>query len=195
MSLFEIDEALDLLIVSAAEQAAEGEMSDELRNALSQYVDAFGEKVDRIVNYIKAQEAFADAAKKESARLEARRKSAENCVNACKAFVCWFMNCRSLKHLKGHLNTVTLAANSADTLVIDQVSTVPQAFVTVMVSIPWLRWEELLSYVPEGALRSDLVRQASGGNDLDRSRISEAIKAGQIVPGARLIRGQHIRLR
>ena len=57
MSLFEIGEALDLLIESAAEQAAGDEISDELRNALSEYVDAFGEKVDRIANYIKAQEA------------------------------------------------------------------------------------------------------------------------------------------
>jgi hypothetical protein len=98
MSLFEIDEALDLLMESAAEQAAEGEISDELRNALSEYVDSFGEKVDRIANYIKAQEAFAEAAEKESTRLDARRKSAENRIKACKAFVCWFMNCRSLKH-------------------------------------------------------------------------------------------------
>ena len=34
MSLFEIDEALDLLIESATEQAAEGEISDELLNGL-----------------------------------------------------------------------------------------------------------------------------------------------------------------
>jgi hypothetical protein len=56
MSLFEIDEALDLLVESA-EQAAGDEISDELRKALSEYVDGFGEKVDRIANYIKAQEA------------------------------------------------------------------------------------------------------------------------------------------
>jgi hypothetical protein len=80
MSLFEIDEALDLLIESAAEQVAECEISEELRTALSEYVDAFGEKVDRIANYIKAQEAFAEAAKKEACRLENRRKAAENRV-------------------------------------------------------------------------------------------------------------------
>jgi hypothetical protein len=50
MNLFEIDEALDLLMESATEQAAEGEISEDLRTALSEYVDAFGEKVDRITN-------------------------------------------------------------------------------------------------------------------------------------------------
>jgi hypothetical protein len=90
-----------------------------LRNALSEYVDAFGEKVDRIANYIKAQEASAEAAKKEAYRLKARRKSAENRVKTCKSFLCWFMTCRSLKHLKGRLNTITLASNSVESLVFD----------------------------------------------------------------------------
>ena len=79
MSLFEIDEALDLFIESSTEQV-EGEISDELRTALSEHADAFGDKVDRIANYIRAQEAFAEAAKKEASRLDARRKSAESRV-------------------------------------------------------------------------------------------------------------------
>jgi outer membrane murein-binding lipoprotein Lpp len=197
MSLFEIDEALDLLIEAAAEQVSgpEGDISEELRTALARYVDAFGEKVDRIANYIKAQEAFAEAAKKEANRLEARRRSAENRVKTCKGFLCWFMICRSLKHLKGTLNTVTLSENSAETLMIDEAQAVPQAFMSVLVSLPWPRWEELLSHVPEGTLLRELRRQALETRDLDRGRVSEALKAGHVVPGARLSRGKHVRLR
>lgn len=194
MSMFEIDEALDLLIESAAEQVAECEMSEELRTALSEYVDAFGEKVDRIANYIKAQEAFAEAAKKEACRLENRRKAAENRIRTCKSFLCWFMTCRSLKHLKGKLNTITLADNSAESLILDESEAVPQAFRNTVVSCPRTRWEEFLSYLPEGTLLKEF-QEASQVSDIDRARISTALKAGQIVPGARLVRGQHIRLR
>ena len=151
-------------------------------------------KVDRIANYIKAQEAFAEAAKKEACRLENRRKAAEYRVKRCKSFLCWFMSCRFLKHLNGRLNTVTLADNSAETLILEETEAVPQSFRNLVVPCRRTRWEEFLSYVPEGPLLKDL-QQASQVSDIDRARISNALKAGQIVPGARLVRGQHIRLR
>ena len=197
MSLFEIDDALDLLIESAAEQACgpEGQISEELRAAPAAYVEVFGEKVDRIANYIKAQEALAETAKKEACRLEMRRKAAENRAKACRSFLCWFMIARSLKYLRGRLNTFTLADNSAEALIIDQLQAVPKPFVTVVLSLPWPRWEELLAYIPEGTLLDELHRQASHASTIDRARVSDALKAGQPVPGARLSRGHHIRLR
>ena len=194
MSLFEIDEALDLLIESATEQAAEGDISDELRNALSEYVDAFGEKVDRIANYIKAQEAFADAAKKEAGRLEARRRSAEDRVKSCKAFLCWFMTCRSLKHLKGRLNSVTLANNSVDTLVLDDCVPVSPVFQNVTISLPWIVWCHLCQVLPHGELKDFVTDPAASSTSVDRARIAETLRAGQPVAGARLVRGQHVRL-
>jgi hypothetical protein len=196
MSLFEIDEALDLLIESAAEQATgpESEISEELRTALAEYVDAFGEKVDRIANYIKAQEEFAEAAKKEACRLESRRKSAENRVKTCKAFLCWFMTCRSLKHLKGRLNTFTLVNNSMESLVLDETIAANAAFQSMTLRLSWSEWQQLLSVVPVGPLRSKLLAPESGASSIDRARMVDALKGGQSVPGARLIRGQHVRL-
>ena len=61
LSVFEIDEWLDAL-VEAAEQEAKvnnGEISEEIKIALATYADAFGYKVDRIANYLKAQKAEA----------------------------------------------------------------------------------------------------------------------------------------
>jgi hypothetical protein len=193
MSLFEIDEALDLLIESAAEQA-EGDISDNLRTALSEYVGAFGEKVDGIANYIKAQESFAEAAKKEACRLESRRKTAENRIKACKGFLCWFMTARSLKRLKGRLNTFTLASNSVDSLVFDDCVSVHPSFHGVSLTLSWPEWRELLSIVPAGTLHSRLLQCECDGKSIDRVRIIEALKAGHTVPGARLARGQHVRL-
>jgi hypothetical protein len=58
MSLFQLDETLSLLMESATEEAPanNGEIPDELRQALLDYCEAFGTKVDNIANYIKAQE-------------------------------------------------------------------------------------------------------------------------------------------
>ena len=194
MRLFEIDEALDLLIESATEQAAEGEISDELRTALSEHVDAFGEKVDRIANYIRAQEAFGEAAKKEASRLDARRKSAESRVKTCKGFLNWFMTCRSLKHLRGRVNTFTMANNSVDSLVLDEAITICAAFQSITLVLPWSDWQQLLSVVPVGPLHSKLLESENEGKSIDRARIVEALRSGQTVPGARLVRGQHVRL-
>jgi hypothetical protein len=48
LTLFEIDEALALLVESAQEEAAVngGEIPEELQVALREYIEAFGEKVD-----------------------------------------------------------------------------------------------------------------------------------------------------
>jgi hypothetical protein len=62
MSLFQLDETLSLLMESATEEAPanNGEIPDELRQALLDYCEAFGAKVDNIANYIKAQEGERD---------------------------------------------------------------------------------------------------------------------------------------
>src|SRR5713226_10763317 len=80
LSMFEIDEALDAL-VEAAEQDAEannGEISDDIKTALATYAEAFGYKVDRIANYLKAQKAEAELAQREAERFQARYKAAES---------------------------------------------------------------------------------------------------------------------
>ena len=98
MSLFEIDEALALLVESAQEAAAAngGEISEELQAALGEYIEAFGEKVDRIAGYLKAQVAFAELAKKEEERLRTRRNVAENRVKRLKTFLCFWMVARGV---------------------------------------------------------------------------------------------------
>ena len=73
MSLFQIDEALAALVESAQDEAArnDGELSEQLRTALAGYVEAFGGESRSDHHYLKAQELFAELAKKE----EERRKT------------------------------------------------------------------------------------------------------------------------
>ena len=80
MSLFEIDEALDLLIHGAEEEAEanSGQVPEQLKTAIMEYFEAHLRKVDRIAAYIRAQDAEAQIAAREIERLQARQKAAKN---------------------------------------------------------------------------------------------------------------------
>lgn len=82
MTLFEIDESLSLLMESAAEAgtANNGDVPEELCQALLDYCEAFGTKVDNIANYVKSQECEARNAKIEIDRLQSRQAAAANKV-------------------------------------------------------------------------------------------------------------------
>ena len=73
---FHVGRMRSLLMESAAEVAAEnnGEIPDVLRQALLDYFEAFGTKVDNIANYIKSQENQARNAKAEIDRLQSRAR-------------------------------------------------------------------------------------------------------------------------
>src|ERR1019366_6424194 len=59
MTLFDIDEDLDLLIHGAEEEAEanNGEVPEQLKTAIMEYFEAHLRKVDRIVGYVRAQDA------------------------------------------------------------------------------------------------------------------------------------------
>src|SRR6266852_477702 len=130
LSMFEIDESLEVL-VEAAEQEAEasnGEISEEIKTALATYADAFGYKVDRIANYLKAQKAEAELAQREAERFQARYKAAENREKRLKQMLVWFMISRNTQKLRGALNTISLQANSQPSLAIHETADIPASF-------------------------------------------------------------------
>src|SRR5580692_9958315 len=127
MTLFELDESLSLLMDSATEAAMEGngEIPSELQQALLDYCEAFGTKVDNIANYIKSQENEARNAKTEIDRLQTRQAAAENKVERLKGLLKYFMETRGLRNMKGRLNTISLRKNSQDSLIVDSVDRIP----------------------------------------------------------------------
>lgn len=198
-SIFEIDEALDLLVQSAQEQAEgnNGEITEELRNALVEYLEAFGYKVDRIANYIKAQRAEAETAGREAERLAARQRTAANREKRLKSMLVYYMASRELRRLRGSLITITLQNNSQPSLVVNDVSQIPNAFYRAKVDLPWTEWDEILASLPQGALR-DRLRAAEGRSvqkELQRGVLADTLARGENVDGATLVKGQHVRLR
>ena len=108
LSIFEIDESLEAL-VEAAEADAEAnndEICDAIKSALATYVEAFGHKVDRIADFLKAQRAEAEIAQREAKRFHNRRKAAENREKRLKRLLVWFMLSRNAPKLRGEFNTI-----------------------------------------------------------------------------------------
>jgi hypothetical protein len=199
MTLFELDEALSLLMESAIEATAEnnGELPDELRQALLDYCEAFGTKVDNIANYIKSQEYEARNAKSEIDRLQARQAAAENKVERLKGLLKYFMESHGIPSMKGRLNTISLRKNSQDSLVVDRPDTIPSEYWRISATIALPEWQELLNHLPEEhPLRA---RLASDGNGMvkrepDNAKLRTALASGVTVQGAQLRRGRHVRL-
>src|ERR1017187_7898946 len=199
MTLFALDESLSLLMESATEEAAEnsGEIPGELRQALLDYCEAFGAKVDNIANYIKSQEFEARNAKTEIARLQSRQAAAENKVERLKGFLKYFMDARGLRSMKGRLNAISLRKNSQDSLVVDSIERIPSEYCRVSITLPLPEFEEFLQHLPEEhVLRAHLTPE---GNVLvrrepDNTNLRTALATGVPVHGAELRRGQHVRL-
>jgi hypothetical protein len=199
LSMFEIDESLEAL-VEEAEQEAEannGEISEDTKTALATYAEAFGYKVDRIANYLKAQKAEAELAQREAERFQARYKAAENREKRLKQMLVWFMISRCTPKLRGSLNTISLQANSAPSLTIQEATHIPDSFYRAKVELTWPEWREIVDSLPASALR-DRLCAADGKTvqkDLQRGILSDALAQGETITGVSLVKGQHVRLR
>jgi hypothetical protein len=199
LSMFEIDESLEAL-VEAAEQEAKannGEISEEIKIALATYADAFGYKVDRIANYLRAQKAEAELAQREADRFQARYKAAENREKRLKQMLVWFMLTRNVQKLRGELNTICLQANSALSLVVHETAHIPASFYRARIEITWPEWVEILEALPQGPLRERLMNGEGKvvQKELQRGILSDALARGEAVESVSLVKGSHVRLR
>ena len=199
MSLFQLDETLSLLTESATEEATDGngEIPDELRQALLDYCEAFGAKVDNIANYIKAQEGEARNAKVEIERLQTRQAVAENRVERLKGLLKYFMDARGLWSMKGRLNTISLRRNSQDSLIVEAPEGIPGEFCKLSITIAVPDWEELVAHLPDDHdLRARLANDgnAVGKREPDNAKLRAALQSDRSIVGAQLRRGQHVRL-
>jgi len=199
MSIFGIDESLTALVEAAEEEAEanNGEISESIKEALVTYADAFGYKVDRIADFLKAQKAEAEIAQREGERFQVRHKAAENREKRLKQMLVWFMLTRKVQKLRGELNTICLQANSAPSLVVTDSTHIPANFYRARVEITWPEWVEILDALPQGPLR-DRLTNGEGKivqKELQRGILSDALARGEVIEGVALVKGSHVRLR
>jgi hypothetical protein len=197
MSLFELDESLRLLLDSAWEAAEEndGEIPQELQQALLNYCAAFGEKVDNIARYIHAQEAVSAIAGTEAERYSRWKARADNAVERLKGLLKFFMDSRQIRSMKGRLNTISLRRNSQDSLMLSDPMRLPDEYCRVYISMNAAEWNDAVQYLPEEhPVRVRFGKPDALKREPDNARIREAIGARIAVDGAELKRGEHIRL-
>lgn len=196
-SLFDLDEHLMELMDRVEDACAEnGEIPDELVREVNDYLEAFRWKVDRIGIYWRWQESISAICGQEGERLAARKKAADARVERLRNMLLAFMMPRSMKKLEGEKTSIGMQQNSTASVVIDNPLEVGASFRENTVRFTKTELQELVCQLPVGELRTRLETVLNGdGWQINGSAVRAAIANGFPVPGARLVKGHHVRLR
>jgi len=192
-SLFEIDVELDGLLEEIEGQVeSEGQAAEDLVARFQQFCEAHGEKVDRIGRFVRIIEAREQYCRSESARLTDRARAAAGKVERTKNMVLYYLLSRDLKKIEGYQFTLRAQKNSQDSVRITDEAAVPMAYCRFDARITGAMWETVLSLLREElakALESS-IQETRPDNDA----IKAAVSQNEVIPGAEVRRGTHLRV-
>ncbi|MFC5862093.1 siphovirus Gp157 family protein [Acidicapsa dinghuensis] len=193
ISLFEIDEELDTVVEEIQEEiSSKGEASAALVERFEEFCKAHGEKVDRIGRFVRSMEARTQHCRAEAQRLSERARSAENKTLRTKSMVLYFLKVRNLRRIEGQEFTLRIQANSQDSVVIHDEQQIPIEYKNVGIAINGKVWNAIVEAVP-GELKHAL-RSAVQESTPDNNAIRLAASRNEVVPGAEVKRGEHLRV-
>jgi hypothetical protein len=195
-SLFDLDERLIDLLECADEAAEEGEVPQELLLEINDYLEAFQTKVDRIAGYWRWQESIAAICGEEADRLSTRKRAAEGRLNRLKEMLLAFMMSRGVKRLEGEKAAIGIQANSMASLVVNDPLQIAESFFEKSLRFTKTELQEIAYQLTDGQLRCRLeAALAADGWEINGSAVRFAITNGSNISGARLVKGNHVRLR
>lgn len=192
-SLFEIDMELDALLEEMEQQVeSEGLASEDLVARFHQFCEAHGEKVDRIGRFLRTMEAREQFCRSEAARLADRARAAAGKMERTKNMVLYYLLSRDLKKIEGHQFTLRAQKNSQDSVKITDHAAVPKCYCRIEARITGVIWESILSLLPDELAKAleASVQEARPDNDA----IKAAVAQNEVVPGAEVRRGTHLRV-
>jgi hypothetical protein len=191
-SLFEIDTDLDLMLEEMEEQAeASGQPSEEQVTRFQQFCAAHGDKVDRIGRFVRMMEAREQFCRSEATRLGERARAAAGKAERTKNMVLYYLVSRNLQKIEGQQFTLRAQKNSQDSVRITDESALPRCYCRIEARIPGFIWDTTLALLPD-----ELAKMLESSIQ-DTRPDSEAIKAAarnEVVPGAEVRRGTHLRV-
>jgi len=192
-SLFEIDTELDLLVEAMEVEAeATGQPSEELVARFQQFCAAHGDKVDRIGRFVRMMEAREQFCRSEATRLGERARAAAGRVERTKNMVVYYLLSRNLQKIEGQQFTLRAQKNSQDSVKITNQAALPTCYCRIEARIPGVIWETLLSLLPEELAQTlELSIQETRP---DNDAIKAAVARNELVPGAEVRRGTHLRV-
>src|SRR5260370_41363835 len=192
-SLFEIDIELDGLLEQIEEQVeSEGQASEDLVARFQQFCEAHGEKVDRIGRFVRMMEAREQFCRSEATRLGERARAAAGKVERTKNMVLYYLLSRDLKKIEGYQFTLRAQKNSQDSVRITDENAVPKSYCRIQARVPGIIWETVLSILPDELARTleSSVQETRPDNDAIKSAVAQR----EVVPGAEVRRGLHLRV-
>ena len=195
-SLFDLDQRLIELMDCAEEAAEQGEIPQDLLDEINDYLEAYQTKVDRIAGYWRWQESIATICGQEVERLSTRKRAAERRVDRLKEMLLTFMLPRGLKRIEGEKSSIGLQPNSTASLVIDDPLQIGECCFEKNLRLTKTELQEIVYQIADGKLRRRLeAALADDGWEINKSAIRFAITNGSAVSGAKLVKGNHLRLR
>jgi Siphovirus Gp157 len=192
-SLFEIDMELDGLLEEMEEQAESGDQpSEELVARFQQFCTAHGDKVDRIGRFVRMMEAREQFCRSEAVRLGERARSAAGKVERTKNMVLYYLLSRNLNKIEGQQFTLRAQKNGQDSVKITDRAAVPKCYCRIEARVAGVIWETVLSLLPEELAKTleSSIQQTQPDNDA----IKAAVAQNEVVPGADVRRGSHLRI-
>jgi hypothetical protein len=107
-----------------------------------------------------------------------------------------FMLPRNLKKLEGEKASIGMQRNGTASLVIDDPLQIKEEFFENSIRFTRTELRELVSQLPEGASRHRMEAALDrDGWEINNSAVRCALTSDSSVPGARLVKGHHVRLR
>jgi len=192
-SLFEIDVELDGLLEEIEGRVeSEGQASEDLVARFQQFCEAHGEKVDRIGRFVRIMEAREQYCRSESARLTDRARAAAGKVERTKNMVLYYLLSRDLKKIEGYQFTLRAQKNGQDSVRITDQAVVPKCYCRIEARIDGVIWETVLSLLPDELAKNleSSIQETRPDNDA----IKAAVAQNEVVPGAEVRRGTHLRI-
>jgi hypothetical protein len=192
-SLFEIDMELDMLLEQIELQIeSEGQPSEESVARFQQFCEARGEKVDRIGRFVRMMEAREQFCRNEATRLGDRARAAATKVERTKNMALYYLLSRDLKKVEGQQFTLRAQKNSQDSVRITDESALPKCYCRIEARVPGVIWETVLSLLPEELAKK--LESAIQESRPDNDAIKTAVAQNEIVSGAEVRRGMHLRV-
>ena len=192
-SLFEIDVELDGLLEEIEGQVeSEGQAAEDLVARFQQFCEAHGEKVDRIGRFVRIMEAREQYCRSESARLTDRARAAAGKVERTKNMVLYYLLSRDIKKIEGYQFTLRAQKNGQDSVRITDQAVVPKCYCRIDARIDGVIWETVLSLLPDELAK--VLESSIQETRPDNDAIKAAVAQNEMVPGAEVRRGTHLRV-
>ena len=192
-SLFEIDMELDALLEEIELQIeSEGQPSEESVARFQEFCEARGEKVDRIGRFVRMMEAREQFCRSEAARLSDRARAAASRIERTKNMALYYLLSRDLKKIEGQHFTLRAQKNSQDSVRITDETALPRCYCRIEARIAGVIWETVIGFLPEELVKT--MERSIQESRPDNDAIKAAVSQNEVVPGAEVRRGTHLRV-